>query len=241
MQSAAQHRGDDDQRDVDAEQDPRVRGTGRGDDQQPDQLDHRHADVAAARVQAQRPALRRSREEGVDVRHRRGEVAAADAGERGHHHEGRVRRAGVHDDRGEDRRHQQQQRAERSSSCGRRTGPPRRCRAAAARPPTRVGIEPGRTCPAGSMPYSGPMNSTMTDHRVQIEKPMCSERTENSRLRLAILAPVAPRSSRPRAPTARSSGRATRLPRAVPVVHGAVVVTRTYLRRRGTLPLPHDA
>ena len=40
------------------------------------------------------------------------------------------------------------------------------------------------------MPYSGPMNSTMTDHRVQTENPMCSESTENSRFRFAILPPV---------------------------------------------------
>ena len=40
------------------------------------------------------------------------------------------------------------------------------------------------------MPYSGPMNSTSTDHSDQIENPMCSERTENHRLRLAIFLPV---------------------------------------------------
>jgi len=34
------------------------------------------------------------------------------------------------------------------------------------------------------------MNSTSTDHIVQMEKPMCSERIENHRLRFAIFAPV---------------------------------------------------
>lgn len=43
---------------------------------------------------------------------------------------------------------------------------------------------------AGVRPYSGPMKSTSTDHRVQIENPMCSERTEKSRFRLATFSPV---------------------------------------------------
>lgn len=56
--------------------------------------------------------------------------------------------------------------------------------------PTRVAVEMRKNFPAGSIPYSGPMKSTITDHRVQMEKPMCSERTENHRLRRAVRSPV---------------------------------------------------
>ena len=76
-------RGEDDERDVDPEQQPRMalaRGSQHG---QPGQLHDRDADVAAARVKAQRPALQPLRVEGVDVGHRGREVAAAHAGERG--------------------------------------------------------------------------------------------------------------------------------------------------------------
>ena len=100
--------------------------------------------------------------------------------------ERRVGRAGLHDDRREDRRDQQQHRADdrpvAAAEAGHRerVGQPQHRRRPASAPP------PGRTCSAGSMPYSGPMNSTSTDHIVQIEKPMCSERMENHRLRFAI-------------------------------------------------------
>src|ERR1700733_11939742 len=56
--------------------------------------------------------------------------------------------------------------------------------------PTSVGMLTNKNFPAASMWYSGPMNSTSTDHIVQIEKPMCSDRIENHRLRFAIFAPV---------------------------------------------------
>ena len=89
------------------------------------------------------------------------------------------------------------------------------------------------------MPYSGPMNSTRTDQSVQTENPMCSERTENSRLRFAIFRPV-------RCQKLSSSGSqwsihrpANRLRRAVPVAPGpAVAVTPTYLRV-GELSIPN--
>ncbi|TWG03459.1 hypothetical protein FHX80_111886 [Streptomyces brevispora] len=55
--------------------------------------------------------------------------------------------------------------------------------------PTSVAVEIRKNFPAGSTPYSGPMNRTITDHRVQTEKPMCSERTENQRFRRAIRSP----------------------------------------------------
>ena len=56
--------------------------------------------------------------------------------------------------------------------------------------PTSVGTATRKNLPAASIPYSGPMNSTMTDHRVQTENPMCSEITEYSRFRFAIVRPV---------------------------------------------------
>src|SRR6478672_6338428 len=55
--------------------------------------------------------------------------------------------------------------------------------------PSRVGSAVSRTLPAASMPYSGPRNSTSTDHMLHTENPMCSENTEKIRLRLAIRAP----------------------------------------------------
>ncbi len=71
--------------------------------------------------------------------------------------------------------------------------------------PTSVTIEVSRNLSAGVSPYSGPMNSTSTDHSVQIENPMCSESTENTRFRRATFSPVSPRTSRPRDPSARST------------------------------------
>lgn len=56
--------------------------------------------------------------------------------------------------------------------------------------PTSVTIDVSRNLSAGVSPYSGPMKSTMTDHRVQTEKPMCSASTDRSRLRRATFAPV---------------------------------------------------
>lgn len=56
--------------------------------------------------------------------------------------------------------------------------------------PTSVAIETMVNLSAGVSPYSGPMNSTITDHRVQIENPMCSESTEKNRFRRAIFSPV---------------------------------------------------
>src|SRR6478752_4343432 len=56
--------------------------------------------------------------------------------------------------------------------------------------PTRVAVEIRKNFPAGSMPYSGPMNRTITDHRDQTENPMCSESTENHRFLRAVLSPV---------------------------------------------------
>src|SRR5882757_11343501 len=57
------------------------------------------------------------------------------------------------------------------------------------RPPTSVGMATRKNLPAGSTPYSGPMNSTITDHRLQMEKPMCSDSTEKARLRAATRFP----------------------------------------------------
>ncbi len=55
--------------------------------------------------------------------------------------------------------------------------------------PTSVGSAVSRNLPAASMPYSGPRNSTITDQMLQTEKPMCSEVTDQNRLRLATLSP----------------------------------------------------
>src|ERR1044072_797097 len=41
-------------------------------------------------------------------------------------------------------------------------------------PPTRVGIATRKNFPAGSTPYSGPMNRTITDHRLQMENAIWS-------------------------------------------------------------------
>src|SRR6266568_2080606 len=56
--------------------------------------------------------------------------------------------------------------------------------------PSAVGTAVSRNLPAGSMWYLGPRNSTMTDQRLQIEKPMCSEKIEKIRFRRATRAPV---------------------------------------------------
>src|SRR3569833_1343610 len=55
--------------------------------------------------------------------------------------------------------------------------------------PSAVGTVVSTNLPAGSMWYSGPRNSTSTDHRLQTEKPMCSEKMEKTRLRRATRAP----------------------------------------------------
>src|SRR5690348_9354157 len=49
--------------------------------------------------------------------------------------------------------------------------------------PTAVGSVVSKNFCDGSNPYAGPRKSTNTDHKLQIEKPMCSERIEKSRLR----------------------------------------------------------
>jgi hypothetical protein len=56
--------------------------------------------------------------------------------------------------------------------------------------PTRVPMATRKNLSAGVSPYSGPMKSTITDQRVQIENPMCSESTENQRFRRATFSPV---------------------------------------------------
>src|ERR687890_230566 len=55
--------------------------------------------------------------------------------------------------------------------------------------PTSAGTAVSRNFPAGSTPYCGPRNSTSTDHIVHTEKPMCSEKMEDARLRRAMRAP----------------------------------------------------
>ena len=57
--------------------------------------------------------------------------------------------------------------------------------------PSAVGRVVRRNLPAGSMPNTDSgRKSTSTDHRLQIEKPMCSEKIEKKRLRRATDLPV---------------------------------------------------
>ena len=83
MTSGRADGGEHDQRDVDEQDQPRVLDPGRGQHEQADELDDGDAEVAAAGVEPERPALEPVGVEGVDVGHRAGEVAAADAGEAG--------------------------------------------------------------------------------------------------------------------------------------------------------------
>ncbi|SKX83404.1 Uncharacterised protein [Mycobacteroides abscessus subsp. abscessus] len=46
------------------------------------------------------------------------------------------------------------------------------------------------------MPYSGDMKSTITENSDQMEKPMCSQMIDQTRLRLAISAPPASQACR---------------------------------------------
>ncbi len=155
MKSAAPTRGDGDQRRGRRRRRPRVRRLPtRGDDEQADELDDRDADVAAAGVEPERPALEPLRVEGVDVRHRRGEVAAADAGERRDEQERRVASARVD--------HaatsvstvgiEQQQRADDRPVAAAERGPAPTCRAAAARRRRASARRRGGTCRPASMP-----------------------------------------------------------------------------------------
>ena len=91
----------------------RVLVTGEGDHQQSHDLDHRDAEVAAARVQTQRPTLVAAREERGDVGHRRGEVPAPDPGRGTDQQENPQRRARLlHEVPGQQRRDEQHRRAE---------------------------------------------------------------------------------------------------------------------------------
>ena len=82
------------------------------DDDRQEELDDRDAEVAAGRVEAERHPLLLRRVEEVDVGHRAGEVAAAEARRRGDQAEHPVRRLRVLHSPGEQqRRHQQRERA----------------------------------------------------------------------------------------------------------------------------------
>ncbi len=92
--------------------------------------------------------------------------------------------------------------------------------------PTRVAVEMRKNFPAASTPYSGPMNRTITDHRVQTEKPMCSESTENHRLRRATRSPVSRQN-------AVSSGSHVSIQRpAISRLHGGIGVSGPDARER---------
>lgn len=94
-QVGADHR-DEDQRHPDESRERQVEGRRRadGDDDGDDELRDRGAEVAAGGVESERVALLRGGVEERDVRHGAGEVAAAEAGERGDEEqqaEGRLR------------------------------------------------------------------------------------------------------------------------------------------------------
>src|SRR5882724_2705938 len=55
--------------------------------------------------------------------------------------------------------------------------------------PTAAGNVVSRNFCDGSIPYCGPRNSTNTDHIVQTENPMCSEKIDRIRFRRAIRDP----------------------------------------------------
>lgn len=59
------------------------------------QIDERYAEVADARIDAERESLVRLGEEEADIRHRSGEVCARDADERHEKHERLIRRCGI--------------------------------------------------------------------------------------------------------------------------------------------------
>src|SRR3954464_6866344 len=84
--------------------------------------------------------------------------------------------------------------------------------------PSAVGSVVSRNFPAGSMPNTGSgRNSTSTDHRLQTEKPMCSEKTEKNRWRRATRLPV-------RSQKAGSSGRQSSIQRDLPGGAGGAAV-----------------
>ena len=103
------------------------------DDERHRELHRGGAEVAARRVEAERAALLLLRVEERDVRHRRGEVAAADAGERRDREQDREAELGVlHGDRERDGRRRAAAARRRWSSCGRRRSGPRTCTGCAA-------------------------------------------------------------------------------------------------------------
>ncbi|CAM5279001.1 hypothetical protein STANM309S_02198 [Streptomyces tanashiensis] len=98
--------------------------------------------------------------------------------------------------------------------------------------PTKVAVPIRKNFPAGSTPYWGPMKRTMTDQRLQIEKPMCSERTEKRRFRRAIRSPF----SRQKV----SSSGSQRLIQRPPIshLHGVGSLTGPTLGRARFRPVP---
>src|SRR3954453_24075640 len=107
--------------------------------------------------------------------------------------------------------------------------------------PSAVGRVVSRNLPAGSMPNTGSgRKSTSTDHRLQTENPMCSEKIEKESLRRAPFLPVdsqtrgsSGRQSSIHLPGRRDGGAATVF--AVVVVWGGRVGAA--IRRRGRLPV----
>ena len=132
--------GQDDQRDVDHHQQPRVarrRAVART--SRPTSCTTGTPRLPPPALTPSAQPLSRCRVVGVDVGHRRGEVAAADAGERRHDQQRRVRDAGLQEDRDQHRRDQQQQRADDGPVPAAERRRPRRCTGIRSTAPTSVG------------------------------------------------------------------------------------------------------
>src|SRR4051795_11574222 len=95
--------------------------------------------------------------------------------------------------------------------------------------PTSAGTVVSRNLSSGAKPYAGPRNRTSTDHIVQTEKPMCSDRMEKTRLRRATCAP--PLFQNPRSSGRQSSIQCDRFAGASPVSGtGTAVVSMAVMR-----------
>ena len=189
----APHR-DEDQRDPHPARERDVEGRSRADrdDDRHGELRDRRAEVAAGGVEAERPALLLLREEVRDVRHRAGEVTAADAAEGSDEQQHAERRLGVGDDDAEqDGRDEQEPR--------RHDGP---VATAEDRDHEGVGESEGRADEARQRdqpeqprelvrvnPAPGSITTTML-HSCQMMKPRNSAKIDQRRLRWAIERPV---------------------------------------------------
>ena len=164
-----------------------------------EQLRDGDAEVAARRVEAEREALAPLGIEERDVRHRRGEVAAAEAGRRRAGEQDpelrvvrlRLQPAARDEEREQQRRDEQQRRADAGpqppaeARDRERVGDPQRRRRRGSGPPS------ARTARAAtaSIPALPRLRTTIV-HSTQMLKPRCSAKIENARFLRAIRLPV---------------------------------------------------